>query len=123
MITEPKLVARNALVLRAQAQIEALRAAEKAFAERVSRDLLTYPGYYAAAVERNGGLLRKYESKPHWLWAATRWAAIFESGGLKQVLAMFADWETNQELLSASPFCVMRPPLLENHYYSSHAAA
>jgi hypothetical protein len=115
--------ASNTLLLRVRAQVEALQASERAFAKRVRQDLLDHPGYYLAAVSRNRELLQQYASRPHWEWAAKRWAEIFATGGLPGVLALFTDSEANQELISASPFCLMRPPLPENDYYASHAEA
>jgi len=108
---------------RAVSQIEAVRSGECAFAQRVRRDLLQHPGYFAAARKRTGELLGQHRERPHWRWAWERWAALFSEGGLPEVLKLLEDTESNQELISASPFAVMRPPLPENDFYRSHARA
>lgn len=102
---------------RAQQQIEQLRAGEHAFAQQVRQDLLAHPGYYAAAVARAEELCRQQQDRPHWLWASDRWVQILGGGGLQAVLAMLAEPDSHQELLSASPFALMRPPGPENDYY------
>jgi len=108
---------------RAAAQIKTLHAEEHAFAARLKNDLLRYPGYYAAARERTMELLAQHHERPHWRWAWERWAALFGDGGLPAVLQLLDDPDFNQELISASPFAVMRPPLPENNFYRSHDPA
>ena len=108
---------------RAAAQIEALHDRELAFAVQVRRDLIHYPGYFSAAIARTEELRAQHHDRPHWSWAAERWAALMAEGGLPAVLRLLDTPEDHQELLSASPFAVMRPPLPENDFYAHHAAA
>lgn len=107
---------------RAALQVEAVRQSEQAFAQQVRRDLLRYPGYFAAAQQRTEELALSQGERPQWRWAWTRWAALFSKGGLSEVIRVLDDPEAHQELLSASPFALMRPPLPENDFYQSHAA-
>jgi hypothetical protein len=108
---------------RAQQQIAQMHSREQAFAELVRQDLLAHAGYYPAAVARAEELCRQHHDRPHWRWASERWTQIFEAGGLQAVLTMLADPDTHQELLSASPFALMRPPGPENDYYRMRADA
>jgi hypothetical protein len=106
----------------ATSQIEAMRVKERGFAQQVRRDLLLYPGYFAAARQRVEELVLSQSERPHWCWAWERWADLLSQGGLHAVIQLLDDPDANQELLSASPFAVMRPPMKENDYYRSHAA-
>lgn len=108
---------------RAISQIEAMRSAERTFAQRVKQDLIQHPGYYAAARERTDELLRQHNERPHWRWAWERWKALLTAGSLSDVIDLLDDPEANQEMLSSAPFTVMRPPLPENDFYRSHAAS
>ena len=74
-----------------------------------------------AARERTMALLREHHERPHWRWAWERWALLFAEGGLFEVLRLLDEPDANQELISASPFAVMRPPLPENDFYRGHA--
>jgi hypothetical protein len=106
---------------RAVVQIEAVRLGERAFAQQVASDLRQHPGYFVAARERTTALLREHNERPHWRWAWERWALLLAEGGLPEVLRILDEPEANQELISASPFTVMRPPLPENDFYRGHA--
>jgi hypothetical protein len=109
--------------LRHKAGVQALRAREQEAALATANDLRHYPGYYLAAVARTRELLATHADRPALLWAWEQWDRIFQSGGLPQVLAMFTNAAANQELLSSSPFYVMRPPLPENEFYQAYAPA
>ena len=106
--------------LSAQAQLRNQVLADQAHAEKVKQNLLSYPGYYWAAFERNQQLLVADASRRRLLWAAELWRDVFEEGGLQRVLEILEDPTTHQELLSSSPFTVMRPPLPENDYYRGY---
>ncbi|MCX6856454.1 MAG: hypothetical protein NTV80_16305 [Verrucomicrobia bacterium] len=106
---------------RHQADLQILRRRERQNAQDTADQLLKYPGYYFAAVARNQELLSQYADRPNLHWIPERWAQIFEKGGFSQVLAMLADEQGEQELLSSSPFYLMRPPLPENHFYQDYA--
>jgi hypothetical protein len=108
---------------RARAQIEAIRAEEITFAQKLKRDLIRYPGYYEAARKRAQQLLLQHRNRPHLHWAAQEWITLFEKGGRPAILEILEANEQNQELISASPFTVMRPPLPENNYYQQHESA
>jgi hypothetical protein len=92
-------------------------------AKTVAADLQKHPGYYFAAKARNKELLTKFAERPDLRWAMERWAELFETGGLPVVLKMLADPETHQELLSSSPFYLMRPPLPENQFYQPYVTS
>ena len=108
---------------RHEARVHELRREEAATAASVSADLQKHPGYYPAAVARNHELMLNYGPRPDMLWAMERWAEIFEKDGLPMVLQMLASPETHQELLSSSPFYLMRPPGPENAFYQSHVSS
>lgn len=108
---------------RFQAQVQELRRKESATAAAVAADLQKHPGYYPAAVARNKELLVRHAQRPDLHWAMVRWAEIFDAGGLSLVLQMLAHPETQQQLLSSSPFYLMRPPLPENEYYQAYASS
>jgi hypothetical protein len=100
-----------------------LRSAESASAAAVAADLRKHPGYYAAAVARNKELLVKQSSRPDLRWAMEQWAEIFDRAGLPLVLQMLANPDVHQELLSSSPFYLMRPPLPENDFYQAYVSS
>lgn len=104
----------------AASQIEDVRSGERAFASQVKQYLLDHPGYLVAARERTAELLSQHSDRPHWHWAWKRWQALIAEDGLQGVLSLLDDPDLNQELISASPFTVMRPPLPENGFYQSH---
>lgn len=116
-------VAETPLWQKAAAQIQAQQDRERAFAERVRRDLLLYPGYFQAAVERLKELQAMHQGRPHWLWAMDRWTDLLAKGGLQAVLQLLEAPEEHQEMISTSPFATMRPPLPENSYYLRHASS
>jgi hypothetical protein len=103
-----------------EAQKLALRRKEADTAAAIARDLQEHPGFYPAAVARNKQLLVAHAKRPDLHWASSRWAEIFNHHGLPEVLRMLADPDQHQELLSASPFYLMRPPLPENDFYQAH---
>lgn len=105
------------------ARVHEMRQKESTTAAAVSVDLQKHPGYYPAAVAQNHELLLKYGSRPNLRWAMERWAEIFQNEGLPLVLRMLASPETHQELLSSSPFYLMRPPGPENDFYQSHVSS
>jgi hypothetical protein len=107
--------------LRYEAQVQELRRAESAAATALAADLQKHPGYYPAAVARNQELLVRHAERPDLRWAMVQWAEIFDTGGLPLVLQMLSDPEKHQQLLSSSPFYLMRPPLPENQFYQAHA--
>jgi hypothetical protein len=86
----------------------------------VKENLLNHPGYYWAAMERNDQLLVADSSRPRLQWAAELWRDVFAQGGLQRVLEILDNPITHQEILSSSPFTVMRPPLPENDYYRAY---
>lgn len=106
---------------RYETQVRELRRKESAAAAAVAADLQQHPGYYPAAVARNQELLVRHADRPDLRWAMVQWAEIFDTGGLPLVLQMLSDPEKHQELLSSSPFYLMRPPLPENQFYQAHA--
>lgn len=106
---------------RYEARVRELRRQESAAATAVAADLQKHPGYYPAAVARNQELLVQHADRPDLRWAMVQWAEIFETGGLPLVLQMLSDPEKHQQLLSSSPFYLMRPPLPENQFYQAHA--
>jgi hypothetical protein len=108
---------------RYEARVHELRRKEAAMAAAVFADLQKYPGYYPAAVARNDELMLNYGSRPDLRWAMERWAEIFEKDGLPLVLQMLASPETHQEVLSSSPFYLMRPPGPENDFYQNHVSS
>ena len=103
-----------------KAQKLALRRKETNTAAAIAKDLREHPGFYPAAVARNKELWVTHANRPDLRWASSRWAEIFEQQGLPEVLRMLADPDQHQELLSASPFYLMRPPLPENNFYQAH---
>lgn len=103
--------------------MQALHRRQHEAAQETADHLRRYPGYYVAAVARNEELLAMHAGRPNLRWAWERWAQIFRDGGVAQVLAMLADERQHQELLSSSPFYLMRPPLPENRYYQDYAPA
>jgi hypothetical protein len=105
---------------KAAAQLGGQRERDLAWISQLRRDLEAHPGYFAAALARAGELRAKYQDRPHWCWAAERWETLMQDGGCAAVLRLLEDPVTHQELLSTSPFAVMRPPLPENKFYSSH---
>lgn len=109
--------------LRHESALQALRQREQKAAQQTAQDLQRHPGYYHAAVARTRELLARHDGRPALRWAWEQWAQIFEEGGPAQVISMFQNAEANQELLSSSPFYVMRPPLPENDFYQAHAPA
>lgn len=109
--------------LRHEAGVQALHRRQHEAAQETADHLRRYPGYYVAAVARNEELLAMHADRPNLRWAWERWARIFRDGGVAEVLAMFADERQHQELLSSSPFYLMRPPLPENRYYQDYAPA
>jgi hypothetical protein len=106
---------------KAAAQIEALHERELAWAQQLKRDLTTHAGYFAAALARVAELKVQYQDRPNWAWAAERWEKLMREGGRAEVLLLLEDPVKHQELLSASPFAVMRPPLPENSFYATYA--
>jgi hypothetical protein len=106
---------------KAAAQLEGLKERELAWAKRVKDDLISHEGYFKAAQARVLELSEIYRDRPHWSWAAERWNSIMREGGLTAVLKLLGEPVTHQELLSASPFAVMRPPLPENTFYAAYA--
>ena len=54
------------------------------------------------------------------MWAIQEWEHLL-SLGLEEIVRVCDGSDEHQELLSASPFAVMRPPLPENNYYASYA--
>jgi hypothetical protein len=109
--------------LRHEASVQALRQREQKAAQVTADDLRLYPGYYLAAVARTRELLALHTDRPALRWAWERWQGIFQTGGLAQVLALLADSAMHQELLSSSPFYLMRRPLPENEFYQAYASA
>lgn len=108
---------------RLKAQVRDNRRRGSARAAAVAADLQKHPGYYPAAVARNKELLNQYAERPDLNWGMLRWAEIFDRDGLPWVLKMLAHPHENQELLSCSPFYLMRPPLPENDFYRSHVSS
>lgn len=108
---------------RHEARVRELRREESAAAAAVAVDLQKHPGYYPAAVARNKELLFKYAARPDLRWAMVQWAEIFDNEGLPLVLRMLANPEAHQELLSSSPFYLMRPPRPENEFYQAYVSS
>lgn len=105
---------------RHEARVQELRREESAAAAAVAADLQRHPGYYPAAIARNRELLVQYAERPDLRWAMARWAEIFDHDGLPLVLQMLNNPEVHQDLLSSSPFYLMRPPLPENEFYQAY---
>jgi hypothetical protein len=105
---------------RYESRVRELRREESAAAASVAENFQKHAGYYPAAVARNTELLLQNAARPDLLWAMERWAEIFNNGGLPLVLRMLANPESHQELLSSSPFYLMRPPSPENEFYQAY---